>query len=574
MWVRVIGGGVDALPPAVPERDMRRPWRRATRRFFRLHQPCPFEKFVPMTCISPRRLYRAATARLCAIAILVASSPASGVQQWAVVDPLQGAIILSSGATGAAELSGLTWAGGTLFYAVSDNLPRAFPLTITFDPALGTITSATLSPAVTLAAGSDCEGIAYNAANDSVYVSAEVGPAIREFSLADGSLLQTLSIPPVFSNHRTNLSLESLSLEPGHQALWTANEEALTVDGPVAWTDAGSVVRLQKFDSALQPAGQWAYVTDPVAGDIINPGRDVEVSGVVDLIALPSGQLLVLERELGFGLFRNRIYEVDFTGATDVSAIASLNGAPYTPVAKILLWEGFLGTNFEGISLGPLLDDGRQSLVLVSDNGGSLSQRLKALILAPHVAPTPTPTPTPVPLCDATPRPDCHTAGRSTFSLTRRGGERDRLRWTWRRGTLSAPTVFGDPTGVPPAHYALCVYDTAGGVEQLQMTMTIAGSSRWKALRTTGFRLADRTGSNDGITALTLQSGIGTATISARGKGSALGVPPPLPDTPLLSATPQVTVQLVTADGLCFGAVYPVASRSTAQIFRAKFADG
>ena len=46
----------------------------------------------------------------------------------------------------------------------------------------------------------------------SALVSDESGPAIRRHDLATGALEQTLSLPAVFSHHRSNLSLESLAL--------------------------------------------------------------------------------------------------------------------------------------------------------------------------------------------------------------------------------------------------------------------------------------------------------------------------------------------------------------------------
>jgi len=113
----------------------------------------------------------------------------------------------------------------------------------------------------------------------------------------------------------------------------------------------------------------------------------VERSGVADVLVLPNGKLLVLERELGqVGMlpqFRSRIYEVDFTGATDVSALAGLQGQVYTPVGKALLWESyFLLDNFEGMTLGPELSSGDHSLLLISDNGSGLNQSLHALTLS------------------------------------------------------------------------------------------------------------------------------------------------------------------------------------------------
>jgi hypothetical protein len=165
-----------------------------------------------------------------------------------------GGVPLASGATGAGELSGLTWVSGNQFYAVSDNGARLFPLAVNLNPVTGAILSAALSNPVSLAAGTDIESVAYNAATDTVYASDETGPAIREYNRTTGALLSTLTVPGVHANIQTNYSLEPLSLRPGASALWTANEEALSVDGPLSTVGAGTVVRLQKYDAALNPA--------------------------------------------------------------------------------------------------------------------------------------------------------------------------------------------------------------------------------------------------------------------------------------------------------------------------------
>ena len=299
---------------------------------------------------------------------------------------------LPSGATGAQELSGITWAGGSQYYVVSDANATVYPLTVHLDMITGAVTSAALDNGIALVAGSDLEGIAYEASTGHVYVSDETGPAIRRHSLVDGSLTGTVTVPAVYDDYRANRSFESLSMRSGGASLWTCNEEALANDGPVSTVGAGTTVRLQKFDSTFTPAGQWAYVTDGITGDI--PFTTAERSGVSDVCVLPGGTVLVLERELGwmnspFGpQFRNRIYEIDLTGATDVSGIAAIDNATFDAVGKSLLWEGLFGSssNFEGIALGPALAGGKWSLLLVSDDGSGLSQNLYALTLAGEVA--------------------------------------------------------------------------------------------------------------------------------------------------------------------------------------------
>src|SRR5690606_38995059 len=116
--------------------------------------------------------------------------------------------------------------------------------------------------------------------------------------------------------------------------VWTANEEALSVDGPLSTPSAGTVVRLLRYDNA-GPAAQHAYVTAPIHGLVISGSR----SGVSDLVALPDGRLLALERSFALAspLFLTRLYEVDTSGATDVSGLPGLAGQMYTPATKRLL---------------------------------------------------------------------------------------------------------------------------------------------------------------------------------------------------------------------------------------------
>jgi len=298
-----------------------------------------------------------------------------------VTDPGHGPTPLAAGSPGASQLSGIAYAGADRYYAVSDADATVFELVIQIDPASGAIISATVEDSQALVPGSDLEGVVYHPLGGSVLVSDEQGPAVREYRLSDGALLSALTLPPIYDQVRSNLSLESLSMRVAasgsDDALWTANEEALLVDGPVSSASSGSVVRLQRFDATFAADVQWAYVTDPYPGA---PFLGQERSGVADLLALPGGELLVLERSFSTALFRVRLYQVDFGAATDTSALASLATDPFTPVGKTLLWERGGGMeNFEGLTLGPPLDAGDHSLVLVSDDGSGAAQSLYPL---------------------------------------------------------------------------------------------------------------------------------------------------------------------------------------------------
>lgn len=295
-------------------------------------------------------------------------------------------------------LSGLACAASNQYVAAGDSGGRMSALTITLDPATGAITSVVMGVTRALG-GTDLEGIAYNRIRDSVYVSDETGPAIQEYAVGGGAVLTNLPLPAVYASYRDNYSLESLTLSPDGRTLWTANEEALfraatgVDDGPLSSPSGGSLVRLQRWTRASPldgwtADGQWAYLTQAWRAD--SPFITEERSGVSDLCALPNGHLLVLERDLsGFiPTLQNRIYDVDFTGATDTASLPALNGAAVTPVAKRQLWSGNFGTseNFEGLCLGPQLEGGDYSLLMVADGDAPLNPGFYALRLSATAA--------------------------------------------------------------------------------------------------------------------------------------------------------------------------------------------
>ncbi|MFW5653844.1 MAG: esterase-like activity of phytase family protein [Planctomycetota bacterium] len=281
----------------------------------------------------------------------------------------------ASGSGTSGELSGIAWLGDSDWITVADGDQTVYPLRVQIDAQTGRVDAAQLNPGTPLDTGSDLEGIAWDPVDDRFIISDEVGPNVRKYEALTGREVGFISIPDVFSRARPNYSLESWSRQLGGRYSWTANEEALEGDGNLSNFEEGTTVRLQRFDETDMPAGQWAYRTERITGD--SPFIDEERSGVADLLALPDGRLLVLERELGAAgflrlpKFRSRLYEVDFGDATDTSEIEFLEGTLWTPVTKTLLWQdSFDFDNFEGIALGPRLDDGAMSVLLISDNGG------------------------------------------------------------------------------------------------------------------------------------------------------------------------------------------------------------
>ncbi len=317
-----------------------------------------------MRLLRPRRCLQAALL----LSLGHAATACAQSANLAITSTGQGQVDFSSATLG--ELSGITYLGGDSYIVVSDTNGKMTQATIVIDRTTGQITSASLaSPTISVAGGNDLEGIAYDPRDHSLLISDENGNTITRHLIADGSQTGSITVPGIFASARSNLGLESLSLSPVDFNLWTANEEALTVDGPRSTNTQGTLVRLQRFDSSGQSVAQFGYLTQPHSGgSLVSPQ-----SGVSDLVALPNGGLIVMEREVGgaFPSFRNRLYLIDAASATDTSNTASLNGVNTGLVEKELLRQVDAGfSNFEGITLGPMLSNGDYALVLVSDNGG------------------------------------------------------------------------------------------------------------------------------------------------------------------------------------------------------------
>ncbi len=347
-------------------------------------------------------------------------------------------------------LSGVTYdAANNRYYAISDDRSsNARFYTFTIDPVTNAVTFTNVvqlkdASGNPFAANSlDPEGIALTK-NGTVFISSEgeanpaagrVGdPFIKEFSLTTGQEVRSLPVPRKFSpvvvdtnlsgtinagdtqtsGVLNNLAFESLTIAPNQKTLFTATENALFQDGLPATVGNGSRSRIVQYNLVSgQPEKEYLYVTDPVAV-APNPAGQFATNGLVDLLAIDDrGTLLAVERSFAIGAVGTiantgntiKIYEITLQGATDISfndsltALTATQLAAIAPVQKRLLLELDdlalpTGTdNIEGITFGPKLADGRQSIVLVSDNNFSATQFTQILTLSADVIPTVTPT--------------------------------------------------------------------------------------------------------------------------------------------------------------------------------------
>lgn len=274
----------------------------------------------------------------------------------------------------------------------------------------------------------DPEGIRYNAARQTLVWSNEgqrtaaglQNPTVREMRL-DGTHVRDFAVPTAFlpagsaagtatgdRGINNNLAFESLTYSPDGRTLYTATENALVQDGPTASVNNGSRSRILSFDVASGQAGaEYAYDVSPVAL-APNPSGAFATNGLTDLLAIGDRQFIGIERSFATGAQTPgtpvtgntiRLFYIDARQATDISGRESIAGDDSIVAAsKELLIDlsdlrnddgsALALDNIEGLTLGPVVD-GKQTLVLVSDNNFSGTQFTQFVALQISQVPEP-----------------------------------------------------------------------------------------------------------------------------------------------------------------------------------------
>lgn len=323
-------------------------------------------------------------------------------------------------------LSGITYdRRRDCFYAISDdrsNLApaRFYTLNLEFDrshPSQPRPQQVTISAVTTLtddngqpyAPGTiDPEGIALSPIG-SLLVSSEgsarsgIPPFIHEVDLKTGQWQRSLPIPDRYlpkineagqpiQGVGDNLGFEALSVSPGGTAnepfrIFAATESALVQDADTDHPQQGSSRNrmLHYVMGGGKPLllGEHLYLMDP-------PPEGSQFHGLPELLAIdPGGHFLSIERSFGRNGFAVKLFQVTTAGASDITTITSLKGTlrAVEPVRKKLLLDlgdlGDLGIrldNLEGMTLGPRLPDGSQSLVMISDDNFNPLQTTQLLV--------------------------------------------------------------------------------------------------------------------------------------------------------------------------------------------------
>ena len=217
----------------------------------------------------------------------------------------------------------------------------------------------------------------------------------------EGRFVRKLHVPGAYTGMRTNAAFEGLSVSPDRRQLFAASESSLRQDGQVATFESGSVTRILVYDLDEDSAPrEYAYRTEPVPR-LPEQKFATGENGISEILAVGRDDLLVLERAYvteGKTGARSangvRLYRVHLGTEGLITGRWSLADEPpegvltKTLVLDLSTIAGKLPPrlknleNFEAMSLGPALPDGRRTLVLISDNNCSEMQVSAVVVLA------------------------------------------------------------------------------------------------------------------------------------------------------------------------------------------------
>ena len=278
------------------------------------------------------------------------------------------------------DISGIAMAKDGSFWAVCDSRGEICRLFIDIDLRDGKIKNCSLAEIRHVSGRRDMEGLAYDPLRDSLWICDEIGPRIYEYSFRKGSVGGEIDLPEHLKKCIRNRSLEALEITPDGLTMLACNEKAIPGDR-IPGAENVAPVRLSKFTrrsahESWRFSAQCYYLPEPPNG---HARKSDCRNGVASVCVDPQGHILVLERECDKtdGLrFRMRVFEVVFPISTgsDPSGLMPVS-------KKRLVYDEETGTSmYEGMCLGPVLKNGAQTLVLVSDGDKNAIESIMTLV--------------------------------------------------------------------------------------------------------------------------------------------------------------------------------------------------
>jgi hypothetical protein len=254
----------------------------------------------------------------------------------------------------------------------------------------------------------DPEGFVVNPVNGHLLVSDEYGPSVYEFK-RNGQFVRAFNTPDnlvpkvgasanylasgttLTSGREGNRGLEGLTISPDGRFAYAMMQNGTVSDSNLTTTGRGMYARIVKYDTRTGDAvAQYAYRLDG-AGPAPARGR-----GISAIVALDDTRFMVLERNnRGIGVpdanidgAEKLVYLIDIAGASDVTGVdlkvplpAGVNAvqkavSPLIDLAANTLTAlgGRSPEKWEGLTVGPQLNDGSFLMLAGTDNDYSVTQ--------------------------------------------------------------------------------------------------------------------------------------------------------------------------------------------------------
>ena len=254
--------------------------------------------------------------------------------------------------------------------------------------------------------GFDHEAIT-KVSNSMVVIASEGKCRLKEYLINPSSRKQGLWSDKWWNkdDFYPNYNYESLAYDFLRHNLWTIPESTLRRDGKPASPDniVRNKLRLVRYcwpqsqnDTTGVGRTEYAYLMDTPS---VKKKAEIYVMGVSELCALPDGQLLVLEREafiphIKLGAFcKCKLYVIAPLRGKEIDMFKAMDDeSPFLEKHLLCEWKTGLSlfdrsfANYEGMCLGPQLDDGSQVLILLSDSqdqyAGVLKDWFKTIVIA------------------------------------------------------------------------------------------------------------------------------------------------------------------------------------------------
>ena len=216
-------------------------------------------------------------------------------------------------------------------------------------------------------------------------------PALNYMDLK-GNFLSNLPLPKNLKMQRqekgprNNGTLEGITFDSDFKTLYTHTEEPLFEDGSQSSTSNGGIIRFYQFDAKTNKnTAQFGYELEPIALEP-NPKGSFAVNGISAIQYYSKNQLLVVERSFSTGTqaCTIKIFLCDFKKATNVKNHRSLLNQKIELASKKLILNmddlAIFIDNVEGLTFGPKLANGNQSMIFVTDNNFSEKQKTQVFL--------------------------------------------------------------------------------------------------------------------------------------------------------------------------------------------------